>query len=105
MAFNLWNGWCYESEEDAQEGRMSEAFTPDNLFCCELPPTSMRQSSCGIQNIRTAPGSELSKAGRALRQMGSQTEHGVPWRQTPLRLNDINNADFMTLNTLFRLTI
>ena len=36
MAFNLWNGWCYESEEDAQEGRMSEAFTPDNLFCCEF---------------------------------------------------------------------
>ena len=26
-----------------------------------LPPTSMRQSSCGIQNIRTTPGSELSK--------------------------------------------
>lgn len=38
MAFNLWNGWCYESEEDAQEGRMSEAFTPDNLFCCEFAP-------------------------------------------------------------------
>ena len=36
MAFNLWNGWCYESEEDAQEGRMSEAFTPDNLFFCEF---------------------------------------------------------------------
>ena len=61
MAFNLWNGWCYESEEDAQEGRMSEAFTPDNLFCCEFAPSSMRQSSCGIQNIRTTPGSELSK--------------------------------------------
>ena len=38
LAFNLWNGWCYESEEDAQEGRMSEAFTPDNLFCCEFAP-------------------------------------------------------------------
>ena len=38
MAFNLWNGWCYESEEEAQDGRMSEAFTPDNLFCCEFAP-------------------------------------------------------------------
>ena len=38
MAFNLWNGWCYESEEDAQEGRTSDAFTPDNLFCCEFAP-------------------------------------------------------------------
>ena len=38
MAFNLWNGWCYESEEDAQEGRTSDTFTPDNLFCCEFAP-------------------------------------------------------------------
>lgn len=38
MAFNLWNGWCYESEENAQEGRTSDAFTPDNLFCCEFAP-------------------------------------------------------------------
>ena len=38
MAFNLWNGWCYESEEDAQEGRISDAFTPDDLFCCEFAP-------------------------------------------------------------------
>lgn len=38
MAFNLWNGWCYESEEDAQEGRTADTFTPDNLFCCEFAP-------------------------------------------------------------------
>ena len=38
MAFNLWNGWCYETEEDAQDGRISDAFTPDNLFCCEFAP-------------------------------------------------------------------
>ena len=38
MAFNLWNGWCYESEEDAQEGRTSDTFTPDNLICCEFAP-------------------------------------------------------------------
>ena len=38
MAFNLWNGWCYETEEDAQGGRISDAFTPDNLFCCEFAP-------------------------------------------------------------------
>ncbi len=60
MAFNPGTGGA-ESEEEAQDGRMSEAFTPDNLFCCEFAPTSMRQSSCGIQNIRTPPGSELSK--------------------------------------------
>lgn len=36
MAFNLWNGWCYESEDDAQACRVSDAYTPDNLFCCEF---------------------------------------------------------------------
>ena len=38
MAFNLWNGWCYETPEDADEDRTSAAFTPDELFCCEFAP-------------------------------------------------------------------
>lgn len=36
MAFNLWNGWCYESDEDAQSCKASDTYTPDNLFCCEF---------------------------------------------------------------------
>ena len=67
-----------------------------------IPELNVEQN---IQNIRTAPEVSCPRS-RALRQMGSQTEHGVPWRRAPRRRqNNINNADFMTLNTLFRLTI
>lgn len=38
MAFNLWNGWHYETPEDADVGRVSAACTPDELFCCEFAP-------------------------------------------------------------------
>lgn len=38
MAFNLWNGWAFETPADADTHRVSGAFTPDNLFCCEFAP-------------------------------------------------------------------
>ena len=31
-------GGATSRREEAQDGRMSEAFTPDNLFCCEFAP-------------------------------------------------------------------
>lgn len=42
---------AYESEEDAQEGRTSDTFTPDNLFCCEFAPyfyeaVKLRMADC-----------------------------------------------------------
>lgn len=38
LAFNLWNSWCYETVEDMDARRVSDAFTPDNLFCCRFAP-------------------------------------------------------------------
>lgn len=34
LAFNLWNGCCYESEDDAEQRRLSPYFCVDEIFCC-----------------------------------------------------------------------
>ena len=38
MAFNLWNGCVYDSEEDYQRGRKSNYYTPNEIFCCSYAP-------------------------------------------------------------------
>lgn len=31
LAFNLWNGYCYEADE---EDKVSDRYVTDNIFCC-----------------------------------------------------------------------
>ena len=43
LAFNLWNGYCYEDDTYTDEKGIkhqlpSSEYTPDNLFCCNLAP-------------------------------------------------------------------
>lgn len=41
LAFNLWNGCVYDSEEDAEAGRPSPYYAVDELFCCGYQPFFM----------------------------------------------------------------
>lgn len=35
LAFNLWNGFCYEAtEENDEEQQVSSHYVTDNIFCC-----------------------------------------------------------------------
>lgn len=34
LAFNLWNGYCYETNEDI-DNNISKDFAVDEIFCCE----------------------------------------------------------------------
>lgn len=35
LAFNLWNGCCYEGDEDKdEEQQVSDCYVTDNIFCC-----------------------------------------------------------------------
>lgn len=36
LAFNLFNGYAYEKDEETNEMEISKAFTPYELFCCEF---------------------------------------------------------------------
>lgn len=35
LAFNLWNGFCYEIKDKSIENVVSGAFAVDEIFCCE----------------------------------------------------------------------
>lgn len=35
LAFNLWNGFCYELSDDESENFVSKSFSVDEIFCCE----------------------------------------------------------------------
>lgn len=35
LAFNLWNGYCYEADENNdEEQQVSDRYVTDNIFCC-----------------------------------------------------------------------
>lgn len=34
LAFNLWNGLVYDSQEDFENNVISDKFAVDNIFCC-----------------------------------------------------------------------
>lgn len=38
LAFNLWNGCMYDSEENAERGERSPAYAVDEIFCCGFQP-------------------------------------------------------------------
>ena len=38
MAFNLWNGCNYESQEDAEKGKISNNYNISDIFCCNYAP-------------------------------------------------------------------
>lgn len=38
LAFNLWNGWVYDSVDDYEESKVSRYYAVDEIFCCELAP-------------------------------------------------------------------
>lgn len=42
LAFNLWNGCTYDSEEDAEAGRCSPYYAVDEIFCCGYQPYFMQ---------------------------------------------------------------
>lgn len=41
LAFNLWNGCQYDSEGDAEAGRLSPYYAVDEIFCCGYLPYFM----------------------------------------------------------------
>lgn len=42
LAFNLWNGCTYDSEEDFDAGRHSPYYAVDEIFCCGYQPYFMQ---------------------------------------------------------------
>lgn len=38
LAFNLWNGCCYDSEEDFMQNKVSIKYSPNELFYCSYAP-------------------------------------------------------------------
>lgn len=38
LAFNLWNGCCYDSEQDFINDNASVKYNPSELFCCSYAP-------------------------------------------------------------------
>ena len=38
MAFSLWKGWMYDSEEDLAKGEMSSYYNVSEIFCCSYAP-------------------------------------------------------------------
>lgn len=42
LAFNLWNGCTYDSEEDAEADRQSPCYAVDEIFCCGYQPYFMQ---------------------------------------------------------------
>lgn len=38
MAFSLWKGWMYDSEEDLEKGEMSSYYNISEIFCCSYAP-------------------------------------------------------------------
>ena len=38
MAFSLWNGCSYESEKDAEKGKISNNYNISDVFCCDYAP-------------------------------------------------------------------
>lgn len=38
LAFNLLNGFCYNSDEDIENDKVSSAYTVDNIFDCGYAP-------------------------------------------------------------------
>lgn len=42
LAFNLWNGCTYDSEEDANACMRSPYYAADEIFCCSYQPYFMQ---------------------------------------------------------------
>ncbi len=38
MAFSLWNGCMYDSEEDIENNKMSKGYNPSEIFACSYAP-------------------------------------------------------------------
>lgn len=38
MAFSLWNGCMYDSDDDRVNGKMSNYYNPSEIFCCSYAP-------------------------------------------------------------------
>ena len=38
MAFSLWNSNCWDSNEDLENGIVSQHYTPSEIFCCSYAP-------------------------------------------------------------------
>ena len=34
LAFDLWNGYCYDEDEDTKEKKISREYSVSHIFCC-----------------------------------------------------------------------
>lgn len=69
LAFNLYNGCAYDSDEDFQNGKLSQYYVVDEIFCCGLAPYFYEAIKLRYPEY-THANNALLKEGCGVRQFG-----------------------------------